>query len=151
MRADGADRKRVALAGQEVPSRRALPGDVGEAGGRGLDALAFLVFSELADVFVLEAVRGDLVAVLQDRPHHGRIDVSDDGRDGEGGGHAEALEHRQEAPETDLGAELAGGCGEISGRDPRRSTGDAEVNNDNTGTLLTIWPAHLLIGQAFLV
>jgi hypothetical protein len=90
-RADGADRKRVALAGQGVPSRRALPGAAGEAGGRGLDALAFLVFSELADVFVLEAVRGDLVAVLQDRPHRGRIDIGDDGRDGKGGGHAKAL------------------------------------------------------------
>ena len=76
VRADGADRKRVALAGQGVPSRWALPGDAGEAGGRGLDALAFLVFSELADVFVLEAVRGDLVAVLQDRPHRGRIEVT---------------------------------------------------------------------------
>src|SRR5215475_11867287 len=63
VRADGADRKRVALAGQRVPSRRTLPGDASEAGGRGLDALPLLVFVELADVFVLKAVRGDLVAV----------------------------------------------------------------------------------------
>ena len=50
----------------------------------------------------------------------------------------------------DLGAELACGRGEISGRDPLRSTGDAEVNDDNTGTLLALWPSHLVIGQAFL-
>jgi hypothetical protein len=31
------------------------------------------------------------VPVLQDRPHRGRIDVGDDGRAGESGGHAEAL------------------------------------------------------------
>ena len=45
VRADGADRKRIALAGQGVPSHRALPGEAGEAGGCGLDALPLLVFS----------------------------------------------------------------------------------------------------------
>jgi hypothetical protein len=91
VRANGAYRKRVALAGQGIPPRRALPGDAGEAGGHGLNALALLVLVELADVFVLEAVRGDLMAVLQDRPHHGRIEFGDDSRDGESGGHTEAL------------------------------------------------------------
>src|SRR5262249_9631476 len=106
---------------------------------------------ELADVFVLKAMRGDLVAVLEDRPHRGRIEFGNDGRDSEGSGHAEALQGVQETPETNLDAELARGRGEVSRGDPRRSTGGAEINDDNAGTLLALWPSHRIIGQTFLV
>ena len=81
----------------------------------------------------------------------GRVDLGRDRRHGEGRLEAVLGERRQHEIEPLARPERGRRAADVAGRDPLRSAGDAQIDDDVNRAALSLRPAHLRVGQALLI